>query len=90
MLERVTCPLGLLGVVFESRPDALVQIVGLAWKSGNAVLLKGGREALATNRALTAVVHGVLEEAGLDPRAGFCSRGETTSRRCWAFTASSR
>jgi len=35
VLERVSCPLGLLGVVFESRPDALVQIVGLAWKSGN-------------------------------------------------------
>ncbi len=42
VLERVSCPLGLLGVVFESRPDALVQIVGLAWKSGNAVLLEGG------------------------------------------------
>jgi glutamate-5-semialdehyde dehydrogenase len=69
VLERVTCPLGLLGVVFESRPDALVQIVGLAWKSGNAVLLKGGREALQSNRALAAVIAGVLEAAGLDSRA---------------------
>jgi glutamate-5-semialdehyde dehydrogenase len=62
-------------VVFESRPDALVQIVGLAWKSGNAVLLKGGREALATNRALTAVIHRVLEDAGIDPRAAVLLEG---------------
>jgi glutamate-5-semialdehyde dehydrogenase len=75
VLERVTCPLGLLGVVFESRPDALVQIVGLAWKSGNAVLLKGGREALETNRALTAVIHGVLEDAAIDPRAAVLLEG---------------
>ena len=52
VLERKTCPLGVLGVVFEARPDALVQIVGLAWKSGNAVLLKGGSEARESNRAL--------------------------------------
>ncbi len=75
LLERVSCPLGLLGVVFESRPDALVQIVGLAWKSGNAVLLKGGREALATNRALTAIIHGVLTDAGIDPRAAVLLEG---------------
>ena len=75
VLERVSCPLGLLGVVFESRPDALVQIVGLAWKSGNAVLLKGGREALATNRALTAIIHRVLEDAGIDPRAAVLLEG---------------
>jgi glutamate-5-semialdehyde dehydrogenase len=75
VLERVTCPLGLLGVVFESRPDALVQIVGLAWKSGNAVLLKGGREALATNRALAAIVHRVLEDAGIDRRAAVLLEG---------------
>ena len=60
---RVSTPLGLLGVIFESRPDALVQIVGLAWKSGNAVLLKGGREALGTNRTLAVVIHRVLEAA---------------------------
>ncbi|HXJ19944.1 MAG TPA: glutamate-5-semialdehyde dehydrogenase [Polyangia bacterium] len=75
VLERVTCPLGLLGVVFESRPDALVQIVGLAWKSGNAVLLKGGREALGTNRVLAKVIGEVLSAAGIDPRAAVLLEG---------------
>ena len=51
-LYRVSCPIGVIGVVFESRPDALVQIAGLCLKSGNTSLLKGGREALRTNRAL--------------------------------------
>ena len=51
-LYRVSCPIGVIGVVFESRPDALVQIATLCLKSGNAALLKGGREALRTNRAL--------------------------------------
>ena len=69
VLERKTCPLGVLGVVFEARPDALVQIVGLAWKSGNAVLLKGGSEARESNRALIAVIHGVLSRRGLDLRS---------------------
>jgi glutamate-5-semialdehyde dehydrogenase len=69
VLERKTCPLGVLGVVFEARPDALVQIVGLAWKSGNAVLLKGGSEARDSNRALAAVIHRVLARRGLDVRA---------------------
>jgi glutamate-5-semialdehyde dehydrogenase len=69
ILERKSCPLGVLGVVFEARPDALVQIVGLAWKSGNAVLLKGGSEARESNRALAAVVQRVLVARGLDARA---------------------
>lgn len=56
VLTKTTCPLGLIGVIFESRPDALVQISALCLKSGNAVLLKGGREALHTNRALAAVI----------------------------------
>ena len=51
-LYKVSCPIGVIGVIFESRPDALVQISTLCLKSGNAVLLKGGREALRTNRAL--------------------------------------
>ena len=68
VLERVTCPLGLIGVVFEARPDALVQIAGLALRSGNAVLLKGGSEAQDSNRALTTVIHDVLASNGFDPR----------------------
>lgn len=55
-LYRVSCPIGVIGVVFESRPDALVQIASLCVKSGNAALLKGGREALRTNRALMAAM----------------------------------
>ena len=55
-LYRVTVPIGVIGVVFESRPDALVQIATLCLKSGNAVLLKGGSEALKTNRALANVM----------------------------------
>lgn len=51
-LYRVTCPIGVIGVIFESRPDALVQIASLCLKSGNAALLKGGSEAQHTNRAL--------------------------------------
>ncbi len=69
ILKRVSVPLGVLGVVFEARPDALVQITSLAWKSGNAVALKGGREAAHSNRALTEVAHAVLAKHDIDPSA---------------------
>ena len=52
-LRRITCPLGVIAAVFESRPDALVQIASLCLKSGNAAILKGGREAARTNRLMT-------------------------------------
>ena len=65
-LYRISCPIGVIGVIFESRPDALVQIAALCVKSGNAALLKGGREALGTNRALFAAMEegagGILPE----------------------------
>ena len=64
-LYKVTCPIGVLGIVFESRPDALVQISTLALKSGNAVLLKGGKEAARTNRALAEVIYEASVGAGL-------------------------
>ncbi|MDD1769662.1 MAG: glutamate-5-semialdehyde dehydrogenase [Methanomassiliicoccales archaeon] len=56
ILEKVSCPIGVIGVVFESRPDALVQISALCLKSGNAVLLKGGSEAKNTNETLAKVI----------------------------------
>ena len=69
VLTQERCPLGVLAVVFESRPDALVQIASLALRSGNAALLKGGREAAESNRALAEVVHRALERAKLPPDA---------------------
>lgn len=64
-LYKVTSPIGVIGVIFESRPDALVQIASLCIKSGNAVLLKGGREALGTNQALAGLVRRALADSGL-------------------------
>ena len=64
-LYQVSCPIGVIGVVFESRPDALVQISTLCLKSGNAVLLKGGSEAANTNRILADVISQAGEKAGL-------------------------
>lgn len=56
ILERVTCPIGVIGVIFESRPEALVQISALCLKSGNAAILKGGSEAHHTNEVLAKVI----------------------------------
>ncbi len=68
-LSRVSCPLGVLCVVFESRPDALIQISALALKSGNALLLKGGSEARHSNAALLAAVQAALRDTGLPEAA---------------------
>lgn len=62
-LYKVSCPIGVIGVIFESRPDALVQISALCLKSGNAVLLKGGSEASETNRVLSEVIAGASLDA---------------------------
>lgn len=64
-LFRVSCPIGVIGVIFESRPDALVQIASLCLKTGNAVLLKGGREAARTNDALMEVILQATNACGL-------------------------
>lgn len=64
-LYKVSRPIGVIGVIFESRPDALVQIASLCLKSGNAVLLKGGSEASATNQILAAIISKAGVDSGL-------------------------
>ncbi len=69
-LYQETCPIGVIGMVFESRPDALVQIASLCLKSGNGIVLKGGREALRTNRVLFECIQQAVKEKnipGLSP-----------------------
>lgn len=61
ILKRISCPLGVLGVIFEARPDAVMQITSLAIKSGNGVILKGGTEAVQTCLALVCAIHLGLE-----------------------------
>lgn len=65
LLEQVTFPIGVIGMIFEARPDALVQIVSLCLKSGNGIILKGGKEAVLTNRALVASIRKSCEGSPL-------------------------
>ena len=65
VLTRTTTPIGVIGVIFEARPDALVQIASLCIKSGNAAILKGGSEALLTNRALFESIKRAVKDSNL-------------------------
>ena len=60
VLYRESCPLGVIGVIFESRPDVVPQLASLALKSGNAVIMKGGSEAASTNETLVSIWHECL------------------------------
>lgn len=64
-LYRVSCPIGVIGIIFEARPDALVQISALCIKSGNCAILKGGKETVNTNRVLFECIYKAIVEAGL-------------------------
>lgn len=64
-LYRVGCPIGVIGVIFEARPDALVQISSLCIKSGNCAILKGGKETARTNKVLFTLIHESVIEASL-------------------------
>ncbi len=69
VLERITVPLGVVGVIFEARPDAVMQIASLAIRSGNGAILKGGREA---NHSCTAIIEALREglaASAVDPAA---------------------
>lgn len=68
-LIKETCPIGVIGVIFEARPDAMVQVSTLCIKSGNCVILKGGSEARLTNRKLFSVIYDAAVSVGLPPEA---------------------
>ena len=65
ILYQVTCPIGVIGAIFESRPDAVTQISALCLKSGNAVILKGGSEAKNSNRILVDIISKTIEKNGM-------------------------
>ncbi|MDP6202837.1 MAG: glutamate-5-semialdehyde dehydrogenase [Prochlorococcus sp.] len=69
VLERITVPLGVLGVIFEARPDAVIQIASLAIRSGNGAMLKGGSEANCTNEAIIEALKKGLAATQVDPQA---------------------
>ena len=64
-LYRVSCPVGVIGIIFEARPDALVQISSLCIKSGNCAVLKGGKETARTNKVLFRLIYDAVTAAGL-------------------------
>ena len=64
-LYKETCPIGVIGVIFEARPDAMVQVATLCIKSGNCAVLKGGSEAMNTNRTLFSIISRAAFVAGL-------------------------
>ena len=64
ILQRVSCPIGVIGIIFEARPDALVQISSLCIKSCNCAVLKGGKETAATNKALFDIIYSTAVQNG--------------------------
>lgn len=68
-VSRMRIPLGVIGIIYESRPNVTIDAAGLCFKAGNAVILRGGSEALHSNRALAAVVRDALVDTGLPETA---------------------
>lgn len=64
-IQKVTVPLGVIGVIFEARPNVTSDAASLCLKAGNAVILRGGKEAICSNTAITAVMRGALEQSAL-------------------------
>ena len=78
-LKKITVPLGVIGVIYESRPDITTDISSLCIKSGNAVILKGGKESINTNLCLTSIIKQSLKEFGTDDN--FVNLIESTDRK---------
>ncbi|MHC5598388.1 MAG: glutamate-5-semialdehyde dehydrogenase, partial [Nostoc sp.] len=69
ILKRITCPLGVVGIIFEARPEAAIQIVSLAIKSGNGVILKCGKEAVRSCEAIVKAIKQGLSQTAVNPDA---------------------
>ncbi|MBD2205415.1 glutamate-5-semialdehyde dehydrogenase [Calothrix sp. FACHB-1219] len=69
ILKRISCPLGVLGIIFEARPEAAIQIVSLAIKSGNGVILKGGKEAIRSCEVIVKAIKQGLADTAVNPDA---------------------
>jgi glutamate-5-semialdehyde dehydrogenase len=80
IMQRVSVPVGVLGVIFEARPDAVIQIASLAIKSGNGVILKGGKEAIESCTVLVKAIKAGLAQSEVDPDVIqlLTTRAETT------------
>ena len=68
-LKKIAVPLGVVGAIYESRPNVTVDVASLCLRSGNACVLKGGKEADFSNRSLVGLIHQALQEAGVDTSA---------------------
>ena len=68
-INRIRVPLGVVGIIYEARPNVTVDSAALCIKTGNAVVLRGGKEAINTNKALVAVIKEAVEACGFDPHA---------------------
>ena len=68
ILKKITCPIGVIGVIFEARPDVISQIASLAIKSGNAVILKGGKESNHTNAKIAQIINDALSSVQNFPK----------------------
>lgn len=65
-IRKVSVPFGVIGVIYEARPNVTFDVFSLCLKSGNAVILKGGHDAASSNEAIISVIHGVLQAEGID------------------------
>lgn len=66
-IRKVSVPFGVIGIIYEARPNVTFDVFSLCLKSGNVCLLKGGSDAICSNKALVAIIHGVLKKHGVNP-----------------------
>ncbi|MDR1556940.1 MAG: glutamate-5-semialdehyde dehydrogenase [Tannerellaceae bacterium] len=66
-IKKISVPFGVIGIIYEARPNVTFDVFSLCLKSGNACVLKGGSDAVCSNEVLAAIIHRVLEEQGVNP-----------------------